>query len=117
MRRIEAWRKNASAFRLRFSQSLAIPALLDMMSIEGVVVTIAAMGRRRDIATRVIEKKADCIIALNGNQGALREDVEVFQSRVDPFRGSRQNGADTSPSCAIALRVDRSSSSSAQSVQ
>ena len=60
------------------NEIVAIPALLDMMSIEGAVVTIDAMGCRRDIATKIIEKKADYIVALKGNQGTLREDVEVF---------------------------------------
>jgi len=60
------------------NEIVAIPALLDMMSIEGAVVTIDAMGCQRDIATKIIEKKADYIVALKGNQGTLREDVEVF---------------------------------------
>jgi len=42
------------------------------------VVTIDAMGCQRDIARKIIEKKADYIVALKGNQGTLREDVEVF---------------------------------------
>src|SRR5438128_10722987 len=37
-----------------------------------------AMGCQRDIATKIIEKKADYIVALKGNQGTLREDVAVF---------------------------------------
>jgi predicted transposase YbfD/YdcC len=60
------------------NEIIAIPALLDMMSIEGAVVTIDAMGCQRDIATKIIEEKADYIVALKGNQGTLREDVEVF---------------------------------------
>src|SRR5712691_11679477 len=60
------------------NEIIAIPALLDMMSIEGAVVTIDAMGCQRDIAAKIIEKKADYILALKGNQGTLREDVEVF---------------------------------------
>jgi predicted transposase YbfD/YdcC len=60
------------------NEIVAIPALLDMMSIEGAVVTIDAMGCQRDIAAKIIEKKADYILALKGNQGTLREDVEVF---------------------------------------
>jgi predicted transposase YbfD/YdcC len=59
------------------NEIVAIPALLDMMSIEGAVVTIDAMGCQRDIATKIIEKKADYIVALKGNQGTLHEDVEV----------------------------------------
>jgi predicted transposase YbfD/YdcC len=60
------------------NEIVAIPALLDMMSIEGAVVTIDAMGCQRDIAAKIIEKNADYILALKGNQGTLREDVEVF---------------------------------------
>src|SRR5450432_538294 len=60
------------------NEIVAIPALLDMMLIEGAVVTIDAMDCQRDIATKIIEKKADYIVALKGNQGTLREDVEVF---------------------------------------
>ncbi len=60
------------------NEIVAIPALLDMMAIEGAVVTIDAMGCQRDIAAKIIAKKADYILALKGNQGSLREDVEVF---------------------------------------
>jgi predicted transposase YbfD/YdcC len=60
------------------NEIVAIPALLDMMSIEGAVVTINTMGCQRDIASKIIEKKADYVLALKGNQGTLREDVEVF---------------------------------------
>jgi predicted transposase YbfD/YdcC len=60
------------------NEIVAIPALLDMMAIEGAVVTIDAMGCQRDIAKKIIDKKADYILALKGNQGTLRDDVEVF---------------------------------------
>src|SRR5262249_44299365 len=60
------------------NEIVAIPALLDMMAIEGAVVTIDAMGCQRAIAKKVIDKKADYILALKGNQGALQEDVKVF---------------------------------------
>ena len=45
-----------------------------MLAIEGAVVTIDAMGRQRDISQKIIDKKADYILALKGNQGTLRED-------------------------------------------
>jgi len=60
------------------NEIVAIPALLDMMAIEGAVVTIDAMGCQRTIAKKIIDKKADFILALKGNQGALHEDVKVF---------------------------------------
>ncbi len=60
------------------NEIMAIPKLLDMLAIEGAIVTIDAMGCQRDIARKVLDKKADYVLALKGNQGSLREDVEVF---------------------------------------
>jgi predicted transposase YbfD/YdcC len=62
------------------NEIVAIPKLLDMLSIEGAIVTIDAMGCQRDIAKKIIEKKADYVLALKGNQGSLREDVELFMA-------------------------------------
>jgi predicted transposase YbfD/YdcC len=60
------------------NEIVAIPKLLDMLAIDGAIVTIDAMGCQRDIAQKIIDKKADYVLALKGNQGSLREDVEVF---------------------------------------
>ena len=67
------------------NEIVAIPALLDMMAIEGAVVTIDAMGCQRDIAAKIIAKKADYILALKGNQGSLR----IPRSRPRIPKGSR----------------------------
>jgi predicted transposase YbfD/YdcC len=56
----------------------AIPLLLDMLSIEGAVVTIDAMGCQKEVARKIIDKQADYILALKGNQGTLHEDVKLF---------------------------------------
>src|SRR5665213_582707 len=60
------------------NEIVAIPKLLDMLAIEGAVVTIDAMGCQRAIAQKIVDKKADYILALKGNQGTLRDDVELF---------------------------------------
>ena len=60
------------------NEIIAIPALLDLMAIEGAIVTIDAMGCQRSIAQKIIDKKANYVLALKGNQGTLREDVELF---------------------------------------
>jgi predicted transposase YbfD/YdcC len=60
------------------NEILAIPKLLDLLTIEGAIVTIDAMGCQRDIARKILDKKADYVLALKGNQGTLREDVELF---------------------------------------
>lgn len=66
----------------------AIPRLLDMLVIEGAIVTIDAMGCQRDIARKVIAKKADYVLALKGNQGTLRDDVELFatEQKANDFK-------------------------------
>lgn len=60
------------------NEIVAIPKLLDLLAIEGAIVTIDAMGCQRDIARKIIDKRADYVLALKGNQGSLREDVELF---------------------------------------
>jgi predicted transposase YbfD/YdcC len=56
----------------------AIPRLLDVLTIKGAIVTIDAMGCQREVAAKIVEKEADYVLALKGNQGSLRDDVEAF---------------------------------------
>ena len=76
------------------NEIVAIPALLDMMAIEGAVVTIDAMGCQRAIAKKIKDKKADYIIALKGNQGTLQEDVKLFAAEQ---KSHRLQGCDDQP--------------------
>ena len=73
------------------NEIVAIPALLDMMAIEGAVVTIDAMGCQRAIAKKITDKKADYILALKGNQGTLLEDVELFanEQKANEFKNAK----------------------------
>ena len=56
----------------------AIPKLLDLIDIEGAVITIDAMGCQRDIARKIVEGEANYILALKGNQGTLCDDIRLF---------------------------------------
>src|SRR5215831_16073035 len=73
------------------NEIIAIPALLDMLAIEGAVVTIDAMGCQRDIAQKIIDKKADYILDRKGNQGSLREDVELSaaEQKANGFKDTK----------------------------
>ena len=62
------------------NEIVAIPKLLEMLTIEGAIVTIDAMGCQREVARKIIDKKADYVLALKGNQGSLRDDVDEFVS-------------------------------------
>ena len=74
------WRRPRSARRLTRSSPFR-PSSRASLSIEGAVVTIDAIGCQRDIAQKIIDKKADYILALKGNQGTLRNDVELFANQ------------------------------------
>lgn len=54
----------------------AIPQLLDILDIQGCIVTIDAMGAQKEIAKQIIEQDADYVLSLKGNQGNLHEDVQ-----------------------------------------
>ncbi len=54
----------------------AIPALLEILAVEGCIVTSDAMGCQRAIAQHLVAKGADYVWALKGNQGTLHEEVD-----------------------------------------
>ena len=60
------------------NEIVALPKLLDLLTINGATVTIDAMGCQRNIAAKIIDKDADYILALKGNQGSLHDDTKLF---------------------------------------
>ncbi len=56
----------------------AIPELLDMLNLKGAIVSIDAMGTQKAIARRIVDKGADYVLALKGNQTSLHEDAALF---------------------------------------
>jgi predicted transposase YbfD/YdcC len=67
----------------------AIPKLLDLLEVQGGIVTIDAMGCQKAIAESILDKGADYVLALKGNQGTLFEEVKcLFDSALQKnFRG------------------------------
>lgn len=65
----------------------AIPQLLKMLEIARCIITIDAMGCHTNIAQTIIDKKADYILALKGNQGSLHNAVRKWfeQARTQGF--------------------------------
>lgn len=54
----------------------AIPKLLEVLSIEDTIVTIDAMGCQTEIASAIIKKDADYILAVKENQAQLFEHIQ-----------------------------------------
>jgi len=65
----------------------AIPELLDILDIKGSIITIDAMGCQKDIAEKIIEKEADYILALKGNQGNIHKEVKkIFENELEKVK-------------------------------
>lgn len=67
----------------------AIPELLKVLELKGCIVSIDAMGCQKEIASEIVDKGADYVLALKGNQGNLHEDVKLFfeGAEGDDFEG------------------------------
>jgi predicted transposase YbfD/YdcC len=53
----------------------AIPELLDLLDVEGALVTIDAMGCQKAIAARIVEGGGDYVLTVKDNQERLRDDI------------------------------------------
>jgi len=61
----------------------AIPKLLDLLEVEGCVISIDAMGCQKDIAAKIKEEKADYILALKDNQKSLHQSVKTSFEQLE----------------------------------
>jgi len=66
----------------------AIPELLKVLELTGSIVTIDAMGCQKAIVSQIVEKGADYVISLKGNQGTLHKEVKSF------FEDAKASGFD-----------------------
>lgn len=58
----------------------AIPELLELLSLEGTIITLDAMGTQTAIAEQIIQGNGDYILALKANQDSLYQGVKDFFS-------------------------------------
>jgi len=55
----------------------AIPVLLEALYLKGLLVSIDAMGCQRQIASKVLDKGADYLLSVKGNQPTLHEQARI----------------------------------------
>ena len=68
------------------NEIIAIPRLLDSLELhEGDVITIDAIGTQKDIVSQIIEKQADYLLEVKGNQPTLMESIEVAMEAVREY--------------------------------
>lgn len=92
---VEAW---CGAFQMCLAQYktadksneiTAIPVILDWIEVKGSTITIDAMGCQKTIASKIIKKEADYILALKDNQKTLKETViEAFRKSENQDNGT-----------------------------
>ena len=58
------------------NEIIAIPTLLDLLELEGAIVTIDAMGCQTAIAEKIVSKGADYVLAVKENQKFLYDDIK-----------------------------------------
>ena len=65
----------------------AIPKLLEILSLQGCIVTLDAMGAQKEVVQTIVEKGANYVIGLKGNQSSLHEATKAFfeEAREEKF--------------------------------
>lgn len=56
----------------------AVPKLLELLVLEGAIVTVDALNCQKEIARKITEKKADYVMALKENHPNLYDDVTLY---------------------------------------
>ena len=67
----------------------AVPELLDLIDVQGAIVTADAMSCQKKIVQKIVEKKANYVLGLKENQRSLYEDVALFFETFDGVYASR----------------------------
>lgn len=63
---------------VKSNEITAIPKLLDLIRVKDCLVSIDAAGCQTKVAEKITELGGEYLLALKGNQGTLRSDVETF---------------------------------------
>ena len=67
----------------------AIPDLLDLLDIEGCIITIDAIGTQEDIANKIVyDKKAHYVLEVKDNQKQLKKDVKKQFKKFNNLYGN-----------------------------
>ena len=68
------------------NEIIAIPRLLDSLELhQGDIITIDAIGTQKEIVSQIIEKQADYLLEVKGNQPILMESIEDAMEAVRKF--------------------------------
>jgi hypothetical protein len=77
-----------------------------LLAIEGAIVSIDAVGCQRDIAKKIIDKKADYVLALKGNQKLVARQCRALRRRAEGPWVSRIPRSAAGPSVAVVAMLE-----------
>jgi predicted transposase YbfD/YdcC len=85
------------ATEAKSNEITAIPALLELLTLTGCIVTIDAMGCQTKIAEQIIAQDGDYVLALKGNQETLATEVEeaFIDADAREFAGTETDVVET----------------------
>jgi predicted transposase YbfD/YdcC len=76
--------------REKSNEITAIPRLLEVLAINGCIVTIDAMGCQTEIAAQIVAQGADYVLSLKGNHGTVHKQVVEFFEQLDEHEHARE---------------------------
>ena len=78
------------------NEIVAIPTLLELLELQGCIITIDAIGCQKKIAEQIVNKKADYIIGVKNNQkyflSSMKETFQNYDNLQIPMNQSEQRG-------------------------
>jgi len=81
------------AVAAKSNEIAAIPKLLELLDVQGAIVTIDAAGCQKNIAAQIVNAGGDYILALKGNHEHLYQNVqEVFTKHLESGRAEQGAG-------------------------
>lgn len=77
------------------NEIMAVPELLELIDVEGAIITADAMSCQKKIVKKIIEQKADYAIGLKQNQSRLYQDTKEYMDKFSkelPMMRSNEKG-------------------------
>lgn len=88
----------------------AIPRLLRILELKNCILTIDAMGCQREIAKTIMERRADYILALKGNQpemlGRVRDSFTYIKPSSEHTMEGKLHGREEKRTCSVITNLD-----------
>jgi len=60
----------------------AVPQLMDMLELQGCVVTADALNCQKTVAQKAVEKKADYVLAVKGNHPVMHDEIKRYMGAL-----------------------------------